>query len=163
MSPSEASTVDNAVITKLAVENAAWQALLNVMSKEEQVLTDGNADLLPELNTSKLSQLQTLSNLVRARNDELVAEGLTPNRAGMDAWLAQYGQPEHHLCWQRLLNMEHEAQALNQRIGSLIDLRLGSTRQALNVLIHSATSQGGLYNQAGLSVATRNGNPLTAV
>jgi flagella synthesis protein FlgN len=162
MSPNESSTVDNAVITRLSVENAAWQALLNVMSKEEQALADGDADQLPELNTSKLSQLQTLNNLVRARNDSLIAEGLSPDHAGMDAWLTQYGQPEHHLRWQRLLNMEHEAQALNQRIGSLIDLRLGSTRQALNVLIHSATSQGGLYDQAGQSVAARNGRPLTA-
>lgn len=162
MSPSESSTVDATVITKLSVENAAWQALLNVMNKEEQALADGNADQLPALNASKLQQLQTLNNLVRARNEELAAEGLTPDHAGMDAWLTQHGDPEHHVRWQRLLNLEHEAQALNQRIGVLIDLRLNSTRQALNVLIHS-TKQGGLYDQAGMSVASRKGKPLLAV
>lgn len=163
MSPSESATADNTAITRLSVENAAWQALLNVMSKEEQMLADGNADQLPALNASKLEQLQTLNNLVRARNEDLVAEGLTPDQAGMDAWLTQYGDPEHHVRWQRLLNLEHEAQALNQRIGVLIDLRLNSTRQALNVLIHSATGQGGLYDQAGMSVASRKGKPLIAV
>lgn len=162
MLPNEPSAANAAVITKLSVENAAWQALLNVMGKEEQALVEGEADLLPNLNASKLAQLQTLSNLVRTRNDDLLAAGLTPDHAGMDAWLMQYGQPEHHVRWQRLLNMEHEAKALNQRIGSLIDLRLNSTRQALNVLIHSATSQGGLYDQAGMSVASRSGKPLTA-
>jgi flagella synthesis protein FlgN len=58
--------------------------------------------------------------------------------------------------------MEQDAQAMNQRIGALIDLRLTSTRQALNVLVHSATSKGGLYDQAGLAVATHKGKPLTA-
>jgi flagellar biosynthesis protein FlgN len=51
---------------------------------------------------------------------------------------------------------------MNQRIGALIDLRLSSTRQALNVLIHAATSQGGLYDESGFSVASRKGKPLTA-
>lgn len=162
MSPSECVLVDPTAITKLSVENAAWQALLNVMTQEEQALIEGEADQLPALNASKLAQLETLSNLVRVRNDSLIAEGLSPDHAGMDAWLTRYGQPEHHIRWQRLLNLEHEAQALNQRIGTLIDLRLGSTRQALNVLIHSATSQGGLYDQAGMSVAAQKGRPLTA-
>ena len=49
------------------------------------------------------------------------------------------------------------------RIGKLIDMRLASTRQAINVLVHAATSQGGLYDQAGQAVAARTGKPLTAV
>ncbi len=85
MSPSESATVDNAVITQLSVENAAWQALLNVMSKEEQALTDGDADQLPELNTSKLAQLQTLNNLVRARNDR--SDGRRTDRPITPAWM----------------------------------------------------------------------------
>jgi len=39
---------------------------------------------------------------------------------------------------------------------------LTATRQALNVLIHSATRQGGLYDQEGLAVAAHKGKPLTA-
>jgi flagella synthesis protein FlgN len=58
--------------------------------------------------------------------------------------------------------MEQDAQAMNLRIGKLIEMRLAATRQALNVLIHATTSQGGLYDQAGQSVAAHTGKPLTA-
>ncbi|MHB1085967.1 MAG: flagella synthesis protein FlgN [Thiobacillus sp.] len=162
MSPNESSPNSPALMAKLTVESAAWQALLNVMGEEERALVAGEADLLPQLNASKLAQLQTLSNLARARHDELVAAGHTPDHAGMDTWLARQGNADHQNRWQQLCSMEKQAQAMNQRIGSLIDLRLSSTRQALNVLIHAAKSQGGLYDQAGQSVAARNGKPLTA-
>jgi flagella synthesis protein FlgN len=161
MLPSEASR-SPALIARLTVESAAWQALLNVLGEEERALVDGEADRLAQLNASKLAQLQTLGNLARARHDELLAAGHTPDHAGMDAWMAQHGQPEHHARWQKLCDMEQQAQAMNQRIGTLIDLRLASTRQALNVLIHAATNQNGLYDQAGQSVAANKGKPLTA-
>lgn len=161
MSPSEPSR-SSALIAKLAVESAAWQALLNVLGEEERALVDGEADRLAQLNAAKLAQLQTLGDLARARHDDLLAAGRTPDHAGMDAWLAQHGQPEHLVRWRQLCDMEQQARAMNQRISTLIDLRLTSTRQALNVLIHAATSQNGLYDQAGQSVAANTGKPLTA-
>jgi len=160
MSPDEA--VSQGLITQLAAENAAWQALLNLMTQEEQVLVDGEADRLEPLNTSKLAQLQTLSNLARARHDALLAAGHSANHEGMEAWLKQHGQPEHQTLWQQLCELEQQAQAINQRIGKLIEMRLTSTRQALNVLIHAATNQGGLYDQAGQAVSAHQGKPLTA-
>lgn len=162
MSPSETAHSLPALATKLTTESAAWQALLNVMAEEEQALVDGEADRLARLNASKLAQLQTLNNLARTRLDALVAAGHTPDHAGMEAWLTQHNQPVQHANWQHLRQLEQQAQAMNQRIGTLIDMRLSSTRQALNVLIHAATNQGGLYDQAGMSVAARNGKPLTA-
>lgn len=157
MSPSEPP-----LIAGLAAENAAWQALLDTLGEEERALVDGEADRLAQLNAAKLDQLQTLGNLARARHDHLLAAGCTPDHAGMDSWLAQHGRPEPRARWRQLCDMEQEARAMNQRIGSLIDLRLASTRQALNVLIHAATSQNGLYDQAGLAVAAHKGKPLTA-
>lgn len=150
----------SAPLARLQQESAAWQALLDVMREEEQALVDGDADRLARLNTAKLTQLQALSGHAQKRHAELVAAGHTADAAGMRAWLAQH--PELLDGWQQLNDMEQEAKALNQRIGALIDMRLGSTRQALNVLIHSATSQGGLYDQEGLAVAAHKGKPLTA-
>lgn len=147
----------------LTAESAAWQAFVNLLGEEERALIDGAADRLAQLNISKLAQLQTLGSLARRRHDDLTAGGHTPDRAGMDAWLAQHGRREQRDAWQRLCEMEAEAQAMNQRIGALIELRLASTRQALNVLIHAATNHNGLYDQAGLAVAARSGKPLTAV
>lgn len=162
MSPSDSSHDSPALLARLKVENAAWQALLQVMQEEERALVDGDADRLALLNTAKLTQMQTVSDHARSRHADLLAAGHTPDHLGMDAWLAQHGQPEQRARWQRLREMEQAAQAMNQRIGALIELRLTSTRQALNVLVHSATSQGGLYDQAGLAVAAHKGKPLTA-
>jgi flagella synthesis protein FlgN len=162
MSPNNSTPNRPALASNLTAESAAWQALLNVMGEEEQALIAGEADLLPKLNASKLAQLQTLNNLARARQNELVAAGLTADHAGMNTWLSRPGNAEYQNRWQQLCGMEQQAQAMNQRIGSLIDMRLGATRQALNVLIHAAKSQGALYDKGGMSVASHSGKPLTA-
>jgi len=162
MPPDNASHDSPALLARLTEEGAAWQALLNTLQEEEEALVAGDADRLAQLNTSKLTQLQNVSDHARSRHGDLLAAGHTPDPAGMRAWLTQQKRPELLTRWQQLGEMEQEAQALNQRIGALIDLRLASTRQALNVLIHSATSQGGLYDQEGLAVASHKGKPLTA-
>ena len=152
----------SALLARLKLESAAWQALLQVMQEEEQALVDGDADRLALLNTAKLTQLQAVSGHAQSRLADLRAAGHTPDAAGMNAWLSQHTHPDLLAGWQQLNDMELAARALNQRVGALIDLRLASTRQALNVLIHSATSQGGLYDHDGLAVAAHKGKPLTA-
>jgi flagella synthesis protein FlgN len=162
MPPNNVSRDSSALLARLKVESAAWQALLDVLQEEEQALIAGDADRVALLNSAKLTQLQSVSDHARGRHDDLLAAGHTPNHAGMDAWLAQYGQPDLRTRWQQLCAMEKEAQAMNQRIGSLIEMRLTSTRQALNVLVHATANQGGLYDHAGLAVAAHKGKPLTA-
>ena len=161
MSPNDASR-SPALGARLTAETAAWQALLDMLGEEERALVEGDADRVAQLSASKLTQLQTVAALARTRLDDLLAAGHTADHAGMEAWLAQHGQPAARTCWQQLCDMEQQAQALNQRIGALIDLRLTSTRQALNVLIHAATNRNGLYDQEGLAVAGRSGKPLAA-
>ena len=147
-------------VASLDVESAAWQALLNTLGDEERALIDGEAELLAQLNVSKLAQLQALGNLSRTRHAQLLAVGYTPDHTGMTAWLTQQGQTEYLIRWRQLCDMEQQAQSMNQRIGTLIDLRLSSTRQALKVLIQAATSQGGLYDQAGQSVGEGSGKRI---
>jgi flagella synthesis protein FlgN len=162
MPPNNASPDGSVLLARLKAENIAWQALLDVLQDEEQALIAGQADRVALLNTAKLAQLQCVSDHARGRHGELLAAGHTPNHAGMNAWLAQIGLPDLNTRWQRLCTMERDAQVMNQRIGSLIELRLAATRQALNVLVHSATHQGGLYDHAGLAVSAHKGKPLTA-
>ena len=162
MPQNSASPDGSVLLARLKAENLAWQALLDVLQDEEQALIAGHADRVALLNTAKLAQLQSVSDHARGRHGELLAAGHTPNHAGMDAWLAQIGLPDLNTRWQRLCTMERDAQTMNQRIGSLIELRLAATRQALNVLVHSATHQGGLYDHAGLAVSAHKGKPLTA-
>lgn len=163
MSPNESSPGSPALSARLPVENAAWEALLGILDEEEQALINGEADRLAQLNASKLARLQTLKTLAKARHDDLVAAGHPADPAGMEAWLSQHGRPEHRASWQQLHQREQQAQAANQRIGKLIELRLNATRQALNVLVQAASSQGGLYDEAGLSVASRTGKSLKSV
>ena len=162
MPPNNASPDGSVLLARLKAENIAWQALLDVLQDEEQALIAGQADRVALLNTAKLAQLQCVSDHARGRHGELLAAGHTPNHAGMNAWLAQIGLPDLNTRWPRLCTMERDAQVMNQRIGSLIELRLAATRQALNVLVHSATHQGGLYDHAGLAVSAHKGKPLTA-
>ena len=147
---------------RMTAESTAWQALLNVLEQEEHALIVGEADLLPKLNALKMAHLNALNTMVRTRHEGLISAGFTPDLAGMNAWLAQQGKPKNSAQWDKLQTMEQQSQVINLRIGTLIELRLNSTRQALNVLVQAASSQGGLYDQAGCSVATRNGKPLTA-
>lgn len=162
MSPNNSTHDRTSILAGLKLENTAWQTLLQVLRDEEQALVDGAADQLAPLNASKLVQLEALSDHARSRLAGLRAAGHTPDHAGMDAWLAHDERPESRRAWQQLCEMEQEAQAINQRIGALIELRLSTTRQALNVLVHSATRQSGLYDHAGLAVAAHKGKPLAA-
>lgn len=150
-------------LARLTAETAAWQALVDTLADEEQALLAGEADRLATLNAAKLKQLQTVSDHARNRLSDLQLAGHTADRAGMEAWLAQLGRPELNARWQQMTALEQQAQALNQRVGALIEMRLGATRQALNVLIHAAAGQGGgLYDNDGLAVGAPTGKPLTA-
>ena len=147
----------------LAAEHAAWQTLLSQLAEEEGALVEGDVDLLQRVNAGKLSQLNTIGDLTRARLAALQASGYSADQTGMDHWLSQRGQTEDAARWQQLREMEPQAKAINTRIGALIDLRLTSTRQALNVLIQAASTQGGLYDQAGQTVAARANKPLASI
>lgn len=147
----------------LMAEHAAWQTLLSQLTEEESALAEGDVDLLQRVNAGKLSQLNTIGDLTRARLAALQASGYTADLAGMDHWLSQQGRTEDAARWQQLREMEPQAKAINTRIGALIDLRLTSTRQALNVLIQAASTQGGLYDQAGQTVAARTRKPLASI
>lgn len=162
MQPNSPLPASDPLFAHLPAENAAWESLLNVLEQEEQALVEGEADLLPRFSALKMAQMRTLNTLAQERHDALQAAGLTSDPDGMSHWLSHQGKPEHSIQWEKLQTMELQAQALNQRIGVLIEMRLNSTRQALNVLVQAAKSQGGLYDQGGCSVASRNGKPLTA-
>lgn len=151
------------VLDRLNAETQAWRTLHATLVAEEQALVEGDADRLPKLNSAKLQQLQTVSDHARNRLADLQLAGYSPDRAGMDAWLAKLGQPDLKTRWQQLGVLEAETQAINRRIGVLVDLRLGATRQALNVLVHAAAGAGGgLYDTDGLAVSGLGGKPLTA-
>ena len=151
-----------AFVHALAREQNAWLALIDLLLQEETALIQGDSEQLTRLNEPKLDQLQTLAKHIRARNTSLAALGFESNHRGMSAWVRQCAGDRVAALWQRLCESELEAQNLNRRIGTLIDMRLTSTRQALNVLLTCATDRGGLYGRNGMAMGPAGGRPLSA-
>lgn len=152
----------NDLAGRLAAENAAWAALIDTLADEERALIHGEAEQLAALSAVKLNHLHAASDFARTRTESLRAAGCSPDVAGMEAWLAVHGNAADRTDWRRLRILEDEARACNARVGKLIEMRLSANRQALNVLMHAAAGQNGLYDPSGQAVAARGGSPLAA-
>lgn len=156
------SPVKNDLAGRLAEENTAWTALIDTLADEERALIRGDAEGLAALNAVKLEHLHAASGFARARAESLRVAGFSLDAAGMEAWLTAHGSAAVRIDWQRLQVLEDEARASNARVGKLIEMRLSVNRQALNVLMHAAAGQNGLYDPSGQTVAVRGGAPLAA-
>lgn len=156
------ATQDNVFIHALAREQNAWLALIDILLHEEEALIQGNSDKLDSLNEPKLNQLRVLGKYIHARNTSLTALGFEPGHQGMSAWVKQGAKEEVIVLWQRLCECELDAQSLNKRIGTLIEMRLTATRQALNVLLTCTTDRGGLYSHDGMALGLTGGRALYA-
>lgn len=141
-------------------EIGAWQAFLEILRDEEQALVNGDAERVAQITPIKLAQVDSIGAHIRARQAALSAAGHPVTAAGMAAWIGN--DPAQSARLRRLDELEAAAQAANQRIGALVDMRLGAARQAMNVLIHAATRGNGMYDESGQAVATRSGKPLSA-
>jgi flagellar biosynthesis/type III secretory pathway chaperone len=156
------SPVKNELAGRLAEENAAWTALIDTLAEEARALIRGDAEALAALNAVKLERLHAAGGFARERAESLRAAGFSPDAAGMAAWLAAHGSAAARTDWSRLQALEDEARASNARVGKLIEMRLSANRQALNVLMHAAAGQNGLYDPSGQAIAARGGAPLAA-
>jgi flagella synthesis protein FlgN len=144
----------------LDAEIDAWQALLDLLGDEEQALVSGNADRIAQITPIKLAQVDAVNTHVHARQTALSAAGHPATAAGLAAWIGE--DPAQRARLRRLDELEAAARAANQRVGVLLEMRLGATRQALNVLVHAAAPGSGLYDESGQAVATRPGKSLSA-
>lgn len=154
--PHADSTRQNA----LDAEIGAWQALLDILRDEEQALVRGDADRVAQITPIKLAQVDSIGSHIRARQTALAAAGHPASAAGMAAWIGK--DPAQGARLRQLGELEAATQAANQRVGALVDMRLGAARQAMNVLVHAATRGNGLYDESGQAVAPRSGKPLSA-
>lgn len=149
-----------AVQDRLDEEIGAWQALLDILREEEQALVSGDAERVARITPIKLTQVDAVGTLVRDRQRALSAAGQPADNTGMANLLGNDDAGKAR--WQRLGELEAAAQAANQRVGTLLDMRLGAARQALNVIVHAATRSNGLYDESGQAVAAHSGKPLSA-
>lgn len=129
-------------------ELAIWKQLVNTLIHEQVMLRDGNIDTLTELATHKRNLVVALAPHIKTRGRLLLENGFPSTNEGMEAMIGQTGDTQAALVWREIRETERMARDLNQINGRLINLRMGSVEQALNVLSGAAGGQK-LYSPGG--------------
>lgn len=129
-------------------ELATWKQLVATLIQEQVMLRDGNIDTLTELATHKRNLVVALAPHIKTRGKLLLENNYPSTDSGMDTMIRQNGNSQAALIWREIRETERMARDLNQINGRLINLRMGSVEQALNVLSGAAGGQK-LYNPGG--------------
>ncbi len=140
-------------IETLKAEASLVERFVALLSEEQSLLSDGNIDAIIPLLAQKGELAGQLEALGEQRNDLLRSQGLTADRAGMDAWCTHHSDNLASTeTWPRIIAGAREAQRLNRLNGELIRLRMQYNTQALEALRRGDTSLN-LYGPNGQATA----------
>ncbi len=135
----------------ISTESDLVKQFVELLEKEQDVLTNGRTEELPAIAESKEKLAAELNELSRQRNRFLASHGFPPDRLGMESWTAaNMGLKETLAAWNRTLSLAASAKDLNIRNGQLIQLRMKYTSQALEILMRKENNLD-LYGPDGLS------------
>lgn len=138
-----------AFVAAMEAERDLVRNFLEILRSEQEMLIKGEAECLPAIAQGKTELAVRLSQLAEQRNQHLLAQGLSPNRKGMEIWLAAYPDAAAAaLVWRELLTLAEAARQQNQANGMAIGIRLSHNRQALE-LLQSAARSASLYRPDG--------------
>jgi flagella synthesis protein FlgN len=140
-------------------EFRALQSFVELLRREQALLTGGSTDSLAVLAEEKLQAATELSDFSASRDSKLIHSGLQPGRAGMDAWTATPAGAGYRQQWLRLLELTAEARTLNDTNGQLIGVRMHNNQQALSILL-AAADQAVTYGPDGQQRAAAGGRSL---
>ncbi|NWG39698.1 MAG: flagellar protein FlgN [Hydrogenophilaceae bacterium] len=129
-------------------ELSLWKQLVATLIQEQVVLRDGNIDTLTDLAAHKRNLVVALAPHIKTRGRLLIDNGLPSTDQGMESLIQQSQERQAGPVWREIRETERMARDLNQINGRLINLRMGSVEQALNVLSGAAGGQK-LYNPGG--------------
>ncbi len=133
----------------LREERVAVQSFVALLVREQDALLQGDVDRVGASAAAKTRELLHLAELAQRRGRFLQSESLTPDRKGMDAWIARYAAPVETVAeWQELLRAIRTAHDVNQTNGMLIEAGMRANNQAL-AAIRSAANMGGVYGPDG--------------
>ena len=125
----------NSVSQALQEEVAEIQHFTDLLKLEQAALSNGNTDELLEFADKKDKSAARINHLAEQRNALLSAQGLPPDRPGIEAWCAQNPkETSATTAWGAILTLAHEARELNRLNGELIELRLQFNSKALEAL-----------------------------
>ncbi|MBX3664097.1 MAG: flagellar protein FlgN [Burkholderiales bacterium] len=140
---------DGLSAASLREERIATEGFLELLQHEQECLLTGNADAIGAHVENKSASLRRLAGYAERRRRFLLAQQLSPDRPGMEQWVANAGESAGIAAeWQRLLEATRLAREVNETNGSLIAARLQSNQQALAALT-AAASGTSLYGRDG--------------
>ncbi|MEZ5616479.1 MAG: flagellar protein FlgN [Rhodocyclaceae bacterium] len=147
----------------LLEEVAQLRGFLALLEQEQLALAAGDVERVLPLAEEKNGLFGRLAQLGDARGKALAALGLSPDRQGIEGWLARHPeQAGARREWQELLLLAAQAHALNQTNGKLIAERLAHNQQALSTLM-AAANQAALYGPDGQARPVGSGRSLGSV
>lgn len=141
-----AATDNAALLDGLKKEQAALQAFVSLLEREQSLLMENQTEPLIALSEQKSTSAIALNALSEARQKLMPSEG-EQTAAGMADWLSQ-NQPQVVPLWQSLMTLTDQAWQLNRVNGELIQMRWRNNQQALRVL-SNAVNQANLYGPNG--------------
>lgn len=127
-----------------ARELDSLNSLISLLDEERSALTQGDAEVLPELIANKTGHIQALAQLAAERAHVLADASVKMEGAEIRSFLAGH-QPATET-WERLLAAARKAAGLNTANAFLTSTRLTSVSRALAVL---AGPQPDLYDPRG--------------
>lgn len=149
--------------SNLQLECKATEAFLNILKKEQEALIGGDLERLEALPRDKAEIVMRLAELAKRRDQSLLSQGLSPDRNGMEAFLAgNHATKTAKAEWHELLRLAEAAQQLNQTNGEIIAMRLRQNQQALSTL-QSAAGTAPLYGPTGKTFTLKGGRQLGQV
>lgn len=125
---------------------------IELLQREQTLLVQGDTEGLLLLIENKNRMANALAVLAKARENELGHLGLPADRAGMEAWLARFGQDDQRRSWRTLLELAVTARDLNVANGKLIGMHMQHNQQAFNALM-GAADQAMTYGPDGQQLA----------
>ncbi|UCV19740.1 flagella synthesis protein FlgN [Ferribacterium limneticum] len=119
----------------------------NTLLREQEILRTGKSDDLAEINTEKLSLVDSL-NLAGAERARALSSS-DEATIDMQAWFSAHPSEIEALeLWKGLLGTAREARAINELNGSLINVLHQKTSDALSILTQGKADQS-LYSSNG--------------
>ncbi len=122
----------------LAAEWAALKQFRDLLVREQAILQQNQADLLPAMSQEKAALASQLGDLLQRRERALATAGCGSGRQGMESWMARLpaGQRQaQETRWNELLLLTRTCRDEHALNGKLIALQLARTQQALSALM----------------------------
>lgn len=137
------------LLQTLETEADAVAKFVDLLKLEQVALENGDIDNLIAFAQDKTVVSDRLTALAGQRNSALAGLGLSADRAGVEAWLANRPSDiRARDAWARIVAQASEARDLNRLNGTLIQIRMQHNAQAL-AAIQGASRTLHLYGPDG--------------